>query len=44
MSDILSTLVLGMYALWDLYCSISGTMYPPSSPCGFHDALSFDLL
>ena len=37
-SDILSTLVLGIYVLWYLYCSIYGPMYQPYSPCGAHDA------
>ena len=43
-SDILSALVLGMYALWRLYCSIVFPMYQPPSQCGSHDAISFGLL
>ena len=43
-SDILYTIVLGVYVLWHLYCSISDPMYQPSSPGGAHDARSFGLL
>ena len=43
-SDILSALVLGMYVLWHLQCSISGPMYQLSSTCGAHDARLFGLL
>ena len=43
-SDILYTIVFGVYVLWHMYCSISGPMYQPSSPGGAHDARSFGLL
>ena len=43
-SDILSTIVLGIYDVWNLQCSISGPMYQASSPRGDHDALQFGLL
>ena len=42
--EISSALVLGMYDLWHLYCSMAGTMYQPNSPCGAHDALLFGIL
>ena len=43
-SDIFSTIVLGMYVLWHLYCSIAGLMYQPYFPCGAHDAQLFGIL
>ena len=43
-SDILSAVVLGVYALWHLQCSISGPMYQPYSQFGAHNARSFGLL
>ena len=43
-SDILSDLLLGVYALWYLYCSITVPMYQTYSPCSAHYARSFGLL
>ena len=40
-SNIHYALVLGMYALWHLQCSISGPMHHPSSPCGAQNSQSF---
>ena len=43
-SGILSDLVLCMYALWHLKCSVSGRMYQPPYTCGAHDARMFGIL
>ena len=43
-SDILSDIVLGMYALWHIQCYIDGLMYHTHYRCGAHDALSFGQL
>ena len=43
-SDILSGIVLGMYVLWHLYCSIAGMMYQLYSTFGAHDTRSFGIL
>ena len=42
-SDIISAILLGMYASWYLSCSIDGPIYQPSSPCGSHDEQSVGL-
>ena len=43
-SKIHSALVFGMYNLWNLWCSMAGSMYQMASPCSTHDALFFGLL
>ena len=43
-SEIRYAPVLGMYALWHMYCSKAGPMYQPGSPRDDHDILSFGLL
>ena len=43
-SDVSPTLVLGMDALWNLYCFMSGPIYQPGSQCGDQYALSFGIL
>ena len=43
-SEIRSTLVFGIYTLWNFQCSMDGPMYHLDSPCGAHDSLLFGLL
>ena len=42
-SKICYTLVLGIYTLWILSCSMAGPMYHPGYPCCSHDVISFGL-
>ena len=44
LSDILSVLVLGIYVLWHIYCSMNGPMYQQSYTCIAHDDQSFGIL
>ena len=43
-SEIRCALILWMYTLWHLSCSMAGLMYQPRSPCGAYHFLSFRIL